>query len=65
MNNRLHDQKLRRLSEDIANYSPDLAEVLCQNGIPNVVGTPSERTKRLDWLKKTFPPRDEAGPLFS
>jgi hypothetical protein len=59
------DQKLRRLSEEIANYTPELAELLCQNGHPNGDGSAAERRRRLDWLKKSFPRTKESGPLFS
>ena len=42
------DFRLRRLAEEIAHFTPDLAEVLCRNAIST--GFP-ESAARLEWLK--------------
>jgi hypothetical protein len=56
----LPDFRLRQLAEDIAHFTPDLAEFLCRNGELR-----SDEVGRLQWIEGVFPSDNEPGSLYS
>jgi hypothetical protein len=62
MQSLLPEFRLRRLAEDIAQFTPDLAEILCRNGISDL---PSDEIRRFPWLETTFPPDGDSGSLIA
>jgi hypothetical protein len=57
----LPEFRLRRLAEDIAHFSPELAEILCRNGISDL---PSSEKARFESIERAFPP-DQPDSLYS
>jgi hypothetical protein len=62
MQSLLPEFRLRRLAEDIAHFSPDLAGILCRDGISEL---PTDEVRRFQWIESAFPPEDNPDSLIA
>lgn len=63
MKNSQTPHRLHRLAEEIALLSPELARLLCENGISKL--GENERRHRTAWLEACIPASDDSSPLIS